>query len=53
MKLKEIVYRIIPPCKKCPYRLGQVRTVANPCPQCRLNGYQAYERFKEHTKEAK
>lgn len=23
------------PCVKCPYKLGLVHTVVNPCPQCR------------------
>lgn len=47
MRLKSLIYQIIPPCKKCPYKLKQVHTVVNPCPQCKLNGYSAYERFKE------
>lgn len=34
------------PCSKCPYTLGQIRTVTNPCPQCKANGYQSFERFK-------
>lgn len=39
---------------KCPYKLGKVRTVANPCHQCSLNGYSAHERFskQEERKEA-
>lgn len=45
MKLKNLLYQIKPPCKKCPYKLGLVRAVADPCPQCRLNGYDAYGRF--------
>lgn len=31
------------PCSKCPYKLGQVHTPVNPCPQCKLNGYQSFE----------
>jgi len=27
--------------------LGQIQTVVNPCPQCKLNGYQGYEQFKK------
>lgn len=50
MKLKKIIYKLTPPCEKCPYKLGQVHTVANPCPQCKLNGYNMYEQFKEQAK---
>ena len=46
MKLKDLPHRIIPPCAKCPYKLGLVHTVVNPCPQCKVNGYQMYERFR-------
>lgn len=50
MKCKKIIHQIIPPCSKCPYTLGQVHTVANPCPQCELNGYNMYEQFRELAK---
>lgn len=33
------------PCAKCPYTLGLIRTLTNPCPQCKQNGYESYERF--------
>lgn len=33
------------PCAKCPYTLGQVKTLVNPCPQCKANGYRMFERF--------
>ena len=33
------------PCAKCPYKLGIVETLINPCPQCKQNGYDSYERF--------
>lgn len=33
------------PCSKCPYKLGLVKTLVNPCPECRLNGYQSYKQF--------
>ena len=26
-------------CAKCPYKAGIIRTLANPCPQCKSNGY--------------
>ena len=35
------------PCAKCPYKLGLVHTVVNPCPQCKANGYQTFERFQK------
>ena len=35
------------PCEKCPYKLGQIRTPINPCPQCKLNDYQSYELFEK------
>lgn len=48
----KLIYKIKPPCPKCPYTLGQVHTLTNPCPGCRLNGYQMYERFlKEQLRE--
>ena len=45
------------PCAECPYKLGLVHTVVNPCPQCKENGYKTYEQFKnglsgKYTKEA-
>lgn len=41
-----LIYRIKPPCTKCPYTLGLVHTVTNPCPRCKANGYKTFERFK-------
>lgn len=35
------------PCAECPYKLGQIHTVVNPCPECELNGYQSYEWFRK------
>lgn len=35
------------PCPKCPYTLGLIHTVTNPCPECKLNGYSAYEWFRK------
>ena len=46
MEAKKImINRIKPPCPKCPYTLGLVETPVNPCPKCKLNGYQSYEWF--------
>lgn len=36
---------IIPPCSKCPYKLGYVKTLVNPCPRCKRDGYSAYDWF--------
>ncbi len=33
------------PCHKCPYTLGLIQTVKNPCPQCKINNYQSYQWF--------
>jgi len=35
------------PCDKCPYKLGAVETLVDPCPDCKQNGYKFYERFLE------
>lgn len=43
--MKELKNRIIPPCKKCPYRQGRISTVKNPCPECKINNYSSYEMF--------
>ena len=34
-----------PPCDQCPYKLGDIQTLMNPCPLCKENHYQSYERF--------
>ena len=53
MTMNNLIYKIKPPCDKCPYKLGLVHTVVNPCPQCKANGYQSYEMFKKQlSKEA-
>ena len=45
METEKVIYKIKPPCPKCPYTLGQVHTLKNPCPECKLNGYRMYEIF--------
>ena len=45
--MKELIYQVKPPCAKCPYKLGLVHTVVNPCPECKENGYQSFERFQK------
>lgn len=47
MTMKDILYRIKPPCDKCPYKLGLVHTVVNPCPQCKESNYKTYEQFQK------
>ncbi len=47
MKLNDLLHQIKPPCAKCPYKLGLVQTLTNPCPQCKKNGYQMFERFQK------
>lgn len=47
MKIKDLFYAVKPPCPKCPYTLGQVHTLVNPCPECRVNGYRTYEQFQK------
>ena len=42
---------IKPPCSKCPYTLGLIYVVINPCPQCKLNEYQSYEQFRSRFQE--
>jgi hypothetical protein len=47
MNWEKLMKRIKPPCRKCPYKLGIVKTPANPCPQCKQNGYSSYEWFQK------
>ena len=35
------------PCDECPYKLGQIRTPINPCPQYQLNNYGTFDEFKK------
>ena len=45
--LLNLIQKIIPPCSNCPYKLGIIKTLENPCPQCKLNNYQTYEVFQK------
>lgn len=47
MKMKKIAYHVKPPCPKCPYKLGLVHTLINPCPQCKENGFEMFEHFQQ------
>lgn len=31
------------PCPTCPYKRGIVKTLVNPCPQCKRNNYSFYK----------
>lgn len=46
MNIEKLVYKLQPPCPKCPYTLGQVLMVTSPCPMCKLDGYKTYERLR-------
>lgn len=48
LKIRKLTNQLKPPCPKCPYTLGLVHTVNNPCPECKADGYQMFERFKKH-----
>ena len=45
MNTKGLARKIKPPCQKCPYKLGQIEAIKNPCPECKMDGYKSYERF--------
>lgn len=47
MKLKQMMYKIKPPCTKCPYKLGTLQAMydPSPCPLCMLDGYKMFEVF--------
>jgi len=36
-------------CNKCPYQLGLIQTLKNPCHQCKLEEYKLYEVFRSQT----
>lgn len=37
------------PCPVCPYKLGMIKAVVNPCPQCKRSNYSFYHKFmQEH-----
>lgn len=45
--IKSKVDHMPPPCPKCPYQLGQIRTPLYPCSQCKTDNYSAYDRFRK------
>lgn len=44
--MKKIIYQLQLPCSKCLYKSGEVKTTVNPCPQCKQNNYQDFEKFR-------
>ena len=44
---KKLIYLINPPCPRCPYTLGLVKTFYNPCLYCKENGYELFEKFQK------
>lgn len=53
MKLKETISQKKALCGKCPYKLGTIETLVNPCPHCKLNGYSSYEWFRKVQRQGK
>lgn len=53
MNIQNLIHQIKPPCARCPYKLGLVQTLTNPCPQCREDGYRMYELFNKFRWEEK
>lgn len=51
MSIITLIHHADPPCAKCPYKLGLVHTVVNPCPYCKENDYQTFERFQKQVPE--
>lgn len=45
MNMNQLIHQIKQPCAKCPYKLGLVQALINPCSQCKESGYQTFERF--------
>ena len=45
VETKNPLYRLKAPCGKCPYKLGLVHAIVNPCPQCKADHYRTYKRF--------
>ncbi len=45
--MNNLIYKIKPPCSKCPYKLGEIKAFKNPCNECKMNNYDMYNRFCE------
>ena len=35
------------PCPVCPYKLGIIKAVISPCPQCKMTGYSFYYKHRQ------
>lgn len=42
-----------PPCATCLYKLGMVKTLINPCPQCRAGGYKEFYQMRQEKNSVK
>ena len=40
--IRKLADKLKPPCPKCPYTLGHVQFVKDPCFMCKLNDYNVY-----------
>ena len=47
MRLMRLRYLFRRPCKRCPYKLGNVKFFIDPCGHCKKNGYEMFKHFKE------
>ena len=45
--MKRVFCKTKLPCAQCPYMLGLIRTVVNPCPQCKLNRHRTFEQYQK------
>ena len=47
--IRKLADKIKPPCPKCPYTLGIVKFVTDPCRMCKLNDYNVYYNLNANT----
>jgi len=40
--IRKLKHFVAPPCPKCPYTLGYVKFVKDPCWECKMNNYNMY-----------
>jgi len=45
-----MILKIKPPCPKCPYKTGIIKTLINLCSHCKENAYQSFEWFQKNNK---
>lgn len=45
--------QLIPPCARCPYKRGLIKTTVNPCPQCKASGYKLIKELSNRLSAAK